>query len=549
VDTPPRAGAVRLLVPLVFVAAAVTAVGSASQAGERFIVTRGDDPAPNGCSPTDCSLREAVITANTTPGADTIDVPRRVDLSIGGTGEDAAATGDIDILDPVSIVGASRDVSVIEANGIDRVFDVRSGATNGTFTRLTITGGSTTSSGGGLDVTQETTFTDVLVTANFAAGDGGGLDLNDDIELIDSAVTNNVANDGGGISSSDDVVLTRSVISFNTASDQGGGYENDDNLRMVDSIVANNTAADVGGGIFTDSEDTVEENTYLRSSIVDNNATNGGGGVYRVAGELRLDSSTVSGNVTNASGGGIENNDTTLPYSMIHTTVAGNRADADGNGTGNGGGVNNAATAITQLDRSLLADNTDGPTTTHPDCSGTVTSLGFNVVESVTGCTGIVDGVNDDAVGDPALAPLSNNGGGTPTHALGASTAPVDRIPKGTPGCKGSADQRGVPRPAGAGCDSGSYELRVCGDLPVTIVGTSGKDTIEGTAGDDSILALGGNDTVDGFTGNDAICGGGGRDKLFGGDGDDLLKGAGGTDKCFGEDGTDTFKGCEKKQN
>jgi len=38
-------------------------------------VTRTDDPEPSGCSPGDCSLREAVVAANVTPGADTITVP------------------------------------------------------------------------------------------------------------------------------------------------------------------------------------------------------------------------------------------------------------------------------------------------------------------------------------------------------------------------------------------------------------------------------------------------------------------------------------------
>src|SRR4051794_617388 len=34
-----------------------------------LIVTRPDDPAPNGCAPDDCSLREAIIAANAAAGA------------------------------------------------------------------------------------------------------------------------------------------------------------------------------------------------------------------------------------------------------------------------------------------------------------------------------------------------------------------------------------------------------------------------------------------------------------------------------------------------
>ena len=37
-----------------------------------FSPTRFDDPPPDGCLPTDCSLREAVLAANAAPGADRI---------------------------------------------------------------------------------------------------------------------------------------------------------------------------------------------------------------------------------------------------------------------------------------------------------------------------------------------------------------------------------------------------------------------------------------------------------------------------------------------
>ena len=40
-----------------------------------FNVTRTDDPTPNGCAQSDCSLREAVIDANQTVQADVIMLP------------------------------------------------------------------------------------------------------------------------------------------------------------------------------------------------------------------------------------------------------------------------------------------------------------------------------------------------------------------------------------------------------------------------------------------------------------------------------------------
>ena len=72
-----------------------------------FTVTRTDDPAPNGCQPGDCSLREAVMVANALPGTDRVFLPAGLyQLTISGTAVDDAAVGDLDIDDNVEILGA-----------------------------------------------------------------------------------------------------------------------------------------------------------------------------------------------------------------------------------------------------------------------------------------------------------------------------------------------------------------------------------------------------------------------------------------------------------
>ena len=48
-------------------------------------------------------------------------------LTIAGTGEDAAATGDLDITDDLTITGAGSGLTIIDGNSLDRVFDVISG--------------------------------------------------------------------------------------------------------------------------------------------------------------------------------------------------------------------------------------------------------------------------------------------------------------------------------------------------------------------------------------------------------------------------------------
>jgi CSLREA domain-containing protein len=56
---------------------------------------------------------------------------------------------------------------------------------------------------------------------------------------------------------------------------------------------------------------------------------------------------------------------------------------------------------------------------------------------------------------DPKLGPLADNGGPTQTMALGAGSPAIDLI---KPPCGTAPDERGVPRPQGAGCDAGAYE-------------------------------------------------------------------------------------------
>ena len=55
------------------------------------------------------SLRQAIIDSNAHPGADAIALPAGTyTLSIAGTGENAAATGDLDITGGLTITGAAR---------------------------------------------------------------------------------------------------------------------------------------------------------------------------------------------------------------------------------------------------------------------------------------------------------------------------------------------------------------------------------------------------------------------------------------------------------
>jgi Ca2+-binding RTX toxin-like protein len=75
------------------------------------------------------------------------------------------------------------------------------------------------------------------------------------------------------------------------------------------------------------------------------------------------------------------------------------------------------------------------------------------------------------------------------------------------------------------------------------LAGGAGRDTLNGTAGDD-VLAGGGNrDTLNGLDGNDRLEGGADRDALNGGNGDDILDGGAERDTLIGGAGDDLLDG------
>jgi Ca2+-binding RTX toxin-like protein len=93
----------------------------------------------------------------------------------------------------------------------------------------------------------------------------------------------------------------------------------------------------------------------------------------------------------------------------------------------------------------------------------------------------------------------------------------------------------------------GSIDLNLT--LFDTVVsGTSGNNTLFGTAGNDRIRGLGGNDTIfgsegvnnlQGGNGNDIIYGGSQRDAIFGGNGNDTIYASEGNNDVFGDSGND----------
>jgi predicted outer membrane repeat protein len=254
--------------------------------------------------------------------------------------------------------------------------------------------------------------------------------------------------------------LNRLVIRSNSAPTGGGiqaGFYTE--LTAVDTAFISNTASSGGGGaIFNSGAANLTNVTFSSNSAVGD----GGGLRNNTAGitSAVLTNTTFSNNRTNAGGGGIyDGSGTTID--LRNSTLSGNFADDDANGTPgddqDGGAIR--AVGTSRLQNTILGTNTD-KSGDAPECDGTVTRFGYVLVRTTTGCT--FGGTGDTVTGfqsgvDPLLGNLGNNGGPTQTFALLSGSPAIDKVPFGL--CLTAADQRGVSRIQGTACDLGAFEL------------------------------------------------------------------------------------------
>ncbi len=334
----------------------------------------------------------------------------------------------------------------------------------------------------------QVTIVDSLLTANESAG-GGAIVNGGTMTIDDSQLLNNVASNGNGgaISNSGTLTVTSSAIDDNSSAFFGGGiYLNHSaNFWLLDSTV-NGNSANNGGGIMGSAYSSNESTaTIRRSTISGNSATDSGGGITTM-GLLAVDGSTISANSATDNGGGISVN-SSASASLLNSTISGNSAGADGGGIwndgtlaldsvtvaantadGSGGGVYSIGTAT--MFNALLGENTaHAATYTGPDCYGSLTSLGYNLVRDASYCSGLT--ATGDQAGtssvpiEPYLLPLGDYGGPTEVHALQYTTRfPSPAVDAGAPSGCPSTDQRGLARPVdrdgdgSALCDIGAYE-------------------------------------------------------------------------------------------
>jgi len=203
------------------------------------------------------------------------------------------------------------------------------------------------------------TITNAVITGNRTTANsmnGGGVYTNcRKVEINGAEITDNTCTSAGGgvyAYSYTSLTITDSDISRNNASGNGGGVwfdaDNDTNrakqvLTIKGSTIDGNTSNGNGGGVYTlgktvtiGASDTKTDSNgkYIRSSISNNSAKNGGG-VYQsrnVAGsKLEISDTSISGNAANGgTGGGVYAGVRTL--TVTSTEISRNSATSDGGG-------------------------------------------------------------------------------------------------------------------------------------------------------------------------------------------------------------------------
>jgi CSLREA domain-containing protein len=419
-----------------------------------LVVTKSVDTDDGVCTADDCSLREAVITANACPGPQTIRVPIGIyALTLTGADEDEARRGDLDIRDDVTIIGgptsdtpAPDGAHVVEIRGrfADRIFDIapsrdldRLEPVNVRLEHLIIREGRALHGGGVLNrgtlgMTLVSMMNNEAVLPDGVGGEanGGGLYNQDNGTLDFDTVTfyDNAADNGGGLYMQSGVVMWESFsvvqnaasqkggglyvgygaeatlndveFTANEAGEEGGGIYNEGMLTIHALYLAENEATANGGGLFNSSlGETIIEDSWFTS----NNA-NWGGAVYN-EGLLQIYQTGINGNTAfGGQGGGLANVRNPLfpasdPHALLrlrNVTVSGNMLGTPS--TPGGAGLYNEGGSL-QIEFSTFAHNSpDGVFSTGGPEIGIRSSIFASQYDNCSGVSGASGGYNvDDA--------------------------------------------------------------------------------------------------------------------------------------------------------
>jgi CSLREA domain-containing protein len=365
------------------------AVPAAGQAAQINVTTTVDG---NGGTGSHCSLREAIRAANDhnagpggdcaagTSGPDTINLPAGTyTLDDHGTGEDAAASGDLDVTENLTIIGAGATTTIVDGDAADRVFDFSQGTSE--LRDLTVRNGKTPSGTAGAADADKTGPASDSVGGDGGSvtdsSDGGGIRMAGSLRLTRVVVSGNHAGDGGAGGASGaggDGDVDNGVAGVSTGGRggngaNGGGVANVNGaLTAEDSRITGNTAGDGGDGGKGGQGGNGFGAGFAGGASTGGNGGDGGngGGIFESlsagGGDVHLTHTVVSGNSAGSGGdggdggaGGAGGSSATLQAGPGGSTKGG-----DGGNSGGSGGVSLLATDIAEITDSTFRGNTAG---------------------------------------------------------------------------------------------------------------------------------------------------------------------------------------------
>jgi large repetitive protein len=357
----------------------------------------------------------------------------------GGIGNDGNGPANVLVVDSDIRDNQAHDGAGIGIHGHDRI-GLR-------VVRSVIVGNQADSLGGGIEMFTSGGGNAVAIAAsevrgNDAGDSGGGVWIGTfgqtAFHMVGSTVAENDAFSGGGIN-----LGSQGVIS----------------ATIADSAVIDNaTVRNSGGGVRLDAAPCLT--LTVSSALIARNRAAEGAGLKAASQErlaIRVINSTISSNVAAVRGGGVrlDNGEPfrglngILNLALDHATLAGNQAPL-----GRGIDAGHASVGGGQV---LVKNSVMGGNGGLDDCLVTapfkIASLGYNVAR--LGSCGL-NAAHDLSGVDPLLGALLDTGGPTLTHALLAGSPAIDWAD--SLDCP-ATDQRGAPRPAGAGCDAGAFEF------------------------------------------------------------------------------------------
>jgi hypothetical protein len=465
------------------------------------------------------SLRDAISSANATPGADVIT------FAPGVTGTISLAST-LEISDGLTITGPGASSLALNGQGQTQDIRVDAGVTV-TITGLTVTGGQGEyvpgSQGGGIGNSGILTLDQVAIRNNQAGqttggglgGYGGGiynaagarLTLTRSVVTGNAAVITNSLTGGGGIYNDGTLQVSTTTFSGNSiiglgiaSATNGGAIDNGSPTTATTATASVDLCTFVANG--SNSIDSAGTLTLRRSSVsgdklvgvdshgtgtIDSCTVSGNGmkvqgssyGGIQARGHLTLVNSTVANNL--GAGLIVIRGPSTSPtvVTISSSTIAGNTCMVLQSTTGPlvaGGGINVVSAGgspLIVLHDTIVAGNMVVPNGGAPVGRDLYTmttssllvgvpeyrSLGYNLIQNPGAATFTGTSTGNIFGVDPTLGPLANNGGPTWTMALLPGSPAIgggDPNPASAP----AVDQRGLPRVVNGRADIGAYAVQ-----------------------------------------------------------------------------------------